>query len=88
MRFVQWIVGKNTAGCATFCGCIGNDFFGKMMEKKAKGDGVKVLYTVDKDTPTGTCAVLITDNGANRCLVAYLGAAEKYTKVRLEELVL
>lgn len=53
------------------------------MEKKAKGDGVKVLYSVDNDTPTGTCAVLITDNGASRCLVAYLGAAEKFRKDHL-----
>lgn len=52
-----------------------------MMEKKAKGDGVKVLYSVDKGTPTGTCAVLITDGGQSRCLVAYLGAAEKFCKV-------
>lgn len=83
MRFVQWILGKNTANIATFTGCIGDDYFGKMMEKKAKGDGVKVLYTVDKETPTGTCAVLVTDNGASRCLVAYLGAAEKFTKDHL-----
>lgn len=42
MRFVSWILGKNNANIATFCGCIGDDYFGKMMEKKAKGDGVKV----------------------------------------------
>jgi hypothetical protein len=29
-------------------GCIGSDYFGKMMEKKAKSDGVKVLYAVDE----------------------------------------
>lgn len=83
MRFVQWILGKNNANIATFCGCIGNDYFGKMMEKKAKGEGVKVMYSIDKEIATGTCAVLITDNGASRCLVAYLGAAEKFKKEHL-----
>lgn len=80
MRFVSWILGKNNANIATFCGCIGDDYFGKMMEKKAKGDGVKVLYAVDKETATGTCAVLVTDNGTKRSLCAYLGAAEKFQK--------
>ncbi|KAI1282042.1 Adenosine kinase [Halotydeus destructor] len=83
MRFCQWIIGKNNANIASFLGCIGEDFFGKMMEKKAKGDGVKVLYSVDKDVPTGTCAVLVTDGGASRCAVAYLGAAERFTKEHL-----
>ena len=83
MRFVAWILGKNNANISTFCGCIGDDYFGKMMEKKAKSDGVKVLYSIDKDTPTGTCAVLVTDEGKSRCLVAYLGAAEKFQKDHL-----
>lgn len=83
MRFVSWILGKNNANIATFCGCIGDDYFGKMMEKKAKGDGVKVLYSTDKETATGTCAVLVTDGGKKRSLVAYLGAAEKFQKDHL-----
>lgn len=54
------------------------------MEKKAKGDGVKVLYVIDENgTATGTCAVLVTDKGENRSLCAYLGAAEKLTKEHL-----
>lgn len=48
MRFIQWILGKNNTGIASFLGCIGNDYFGKMMEKKAKSDGVKVLYVTDE----------------------------------------
>ncbi|XP_053209231.1 uncharacterized protein LOC128393129 [Panonychus citri] len=79
LRFVQWIIGKNTS-VTTFVGCIGNDYFGRMMEKKAKGEGVKVLYHIDKSIATGTCAVLITDHGKNRSLCAYLGAAEKLNK--------
>lgn len=49
MRFIQWILGKNNTGIASFLGCIGNDYFGKMMEKKAKSDGVKVLYVIDEN---------------------------------------
>jgi len=83
-RFIQWILGKNNTGIASFLGCIGNDYFGKMMEKKAKSDGVKILYVTDEaGTATGTCAVLITDKGENRSLCAYLGAAEKLTKEHL-----
>ncbi|KAK4337269.1 hypothetical protein RND71_043267 [Anisodus tanguticus] len=77
-------LGKDKNGIASFLGCIGNDYFGKMMEKKAKSDGVKVLYVMDEHgTATGTCAVLITDKGENRSLCAYLGAAEKLTKEHL-----
>lgn len=75
MRFIQWIIGKNTS-VTTFVGCIGNDYFGRMMEKKAKSEGVKVLYAVEKEKATGTCAVLITDRGRSRSCCAYLGAAE------------
>ena len=49
MRFIQWILGKNNTGIASFLGCIGNDYFGKMMEKKARSDGVKVLYVTDEN---------------------------------------
>ena len=49
MRFIQWLLGKNNTGIASFLGCIGNDYFGKMMEKKAKADGVKVLYVIDEN---------------------------------------
>lgn len=43
MRFCQWVVGKNNQ-VTTFLGAVGNDYFGKIMEKKAKGDGVTVRY--------------------------------------------
>ncbi|RWS13785.1 adenosine kinase-like protein, partial [Dinothrombium tinctorium] len=83
MRFVQWILGKNRHGIAAFMGCVGNDYFGRMMEKKAKGDGVRVLYNVEENVATGTCAVLITDNGKSRSNCAFLGASEKLNKEHL-----
>jgi len=41
------------------------------------GDGVKVLYQINQETPTGTCAVLIKEK--ERSLIAYLAAANKFT---------
>lgn len=53
------------------------------MEKKAKADGVNVKYQVDPSTPTGTCAVLLTNEGLNRSLCAFMGASEKLDKDHL-----
>ena len=72
MRFCQWIVGPNYQ-VTTFVGSVGDDYFGKIMEKKAKNDGVHVKYQVVDDAQTGTCAVLVNNNGKYRSLCAYLG---------------
>jgi len=72
MRFCQWVVGKNNQ-VTTFVGAVGNDYFGRIMEKKAKGDGVHARYQVVEDAQTGTCAVLVNNNGKFRSLCAYLG---------------
>jgi len=50
----------------------------EVMEK----DGVKALYMVDKATPTGTCAVLITGN--DRSLVANLSAANNFKETHVQ----
>lgn len=76
MRFTQWIVGKNNQ-VTTFCGSVGDDYFGKIMEKKAKSDGVCVRYQVVDDAQTGTCAVLVNNNGKYRSLCAYLGELQE-----------
>lgn len=81
IRVAQWMLGKPNA--TTFMGAIGNDEFGKVMETKAKEDGVNVIYQVDHSTPTGTCGVLITDNGKSRSLCAFLGASQNFTKQHL-----
>lgn len=54
-------------------GAVGNDYFGRIMEKKAKNDGVNAKYLKVEDKPTGICAVLVTNNGKCRALVAKLG---------------
>lgn len=62
----QWLIGIPKA--TTFMGCIGNDKYGKILEKKTTEAGVAVSYQIDEATPTGTCAVLLT--GKQRCVVA------------------
>ena len=74
IRVAQWMMGKRFA--TSYVGCIGNDDFGKQLEKQATKNGVKVQYLVNESEPTGTCACLITEKV--RSLVANLGAANKY----------
>ena len=40
---------------------LGNDEYGKKLKEAAENGGVKTHYLVDSTTPTGTCAVLVTD---------------------------
>ncbi|XP_067140037.1 uncharacterized protein Adk2 [Centruroides vittatus] len=73
MRIAQWVL--NTPEICSFMGCIGKDSFGKTLEKKAREAGVNVSYQYSSETPTGTCAVVLTGNGTNRSLCANLAAA-------------
>lgn len=74
IRVAQWMLRKKF--CTSYVGCIGKDEFGKQLKKQATNDGVRVEYLVDEETPTGTCACLITEKV--RSLVANLGAANCY----------
>eukprot|EP01098_Paradermamoeba_levis_P002846 TRINITY_DN1353_c0_g1_i1.p1 TRINITY_DN1353_c0_g1~~TRINITY_DN1353_c0_g1_i1.p1 ORF type:complete len:339 (-),score=126.92 TRINITY_DN1353_c0_g1_i1:79-1095(-) len=80
IRAAQWML--QVPGATTYTGCIGKDKFGDELKKAAEADGVHVPYLVDADTPTGTCAVLITDK--DRSLVANLAAAQKFHVSHLE----
>jgi len=82
IRVFQWIV--RTPKCATFMGSVGKDEFGKKLEEKAQEDGVVVRYQKQDDHPTGTCAVIVTNKGKCRSLVANLAAANHFTKDHLE----
>ena len=64
-------------------GAIGADDFGKVLSREATADGVNVKYQIVESQPTGTCAVLITDN--NRSLCANLAAANHFTKDHLDK---
>lgn len=75
LRVAQWILEKPNV--ATYFGCVGRDKYSKILEDKARKDGVNVQYQYVDNKPTGTCAVLITGN--HRSLCANLAAAECFT---------
>jgi len=64
-------------------GAVGTDEYSKILEECAMNDGVNVRYQKWEEYPTGTCAVLITDQ--NRSLCAYLAAADHFTKDHLDK---
>lgn len=81
VRVAQWFLKKPKV--CSFMGCVGDDKFGRLMGEKARADGVDTLYMITNEEKTGTCAVAVTDNGTNRSLCAYLGAANLFKKDHL-----
>ncbi|CAG8545438.1 7352_t:CDS:10, partial [Racocetra fulgida] len=45
-----------------YFGCVGNDKYAEQMRKAAQNEGLIVDYLVTNTHPTGTCAVIITNN--------------------------
>nr|CAD7430158.1 unnamed protein product [Timema monikensis] len=77
LRVAQWVLRKPNV--AVFMGSVGNDDYSKIVEEKARSQGVNVRYQYSPVEPTGSCAVLVTDNGHNRSLCANLAAANHFT---------
>lgn len=81
IRVAQWMLSgceeEGTKGKTAFIGCIGKDKNGEQLAACMKKDNVQALYKVDEKEATGTCAVLVDNK--ERCLIAKLNAAEKYT---------
>lgn len=63
-------------------GCVGNDKYAKILEEKARSDGLNVKYQYTDKEPTGTCAVLIT--GRERSLCANLAAANCFSPSHIQ----
>jgi adenosine kinase len=80
IRVAQWMIGE--AGATTFMGCIGADQFGSDLKASCEADGVTTHYMVDAETPTGTCAVLVS--GGERSLIANLASANNFKESHLE----
>jgi adenosine kinase len=80
IRVAQWMLGE--AGQTAYLGCVGDDEFGRTLNKCASEDGVVAHYMVDETTPTGTCAVLV--KGGERSLIANLAAANNFKPTHLE----
>nr|KAG5713900.1 hypothetical protein BaRGS_024527 [Batillaria attramentaria] len=76
MRAMQWLL--QTPRVTTFFGCISDDKFGEILRKNAEKEGVNVQFQYTDKQPTGTCAVVCTEN--NRSLVANLAAANCFTE--------
>ncbi|XP_068617600.1 uncharacterized protein Adk2 [Battus philenor] len=75
LRVAQWIL--KTPNVCTYLGCVGNDKYAQILKERAEAEGVRVLYQVTEEVPTGTCAVLVT--GTHRSLCANLAAAQRFT---------
>ncbi|KAL0821449.1 hypothetical protein ABMA28_004922 [Loxostege sticticalis] len=75
LRVAQWILKK--PHICTYFGCVGDDEYAQILKERAVAEGVTVHYQVNKEVPTGTCAVLVT--GTHRSLCANLAAAQKFT---------
>ncbi|KAI9002072.1 adenosine kinase b [Hyaloraphidium curvatum] len=80
IRGAQWMLPK---GSTVYIGSVGKDKYAEELRHAAESDGVVVKYYED-EAQTGTCAVLLTDGGRNRSLVANLSAANNYKLAHLE----
>ncbi|XP_076757365.1 adenosine kinase 2 [Xylocopa sonorina] len=81
MRVAQWFLEKPRV--TTYMGCVGMDKYSKILEEKARADGLNVRYQYTEKEPTGTCAVLLT--GKKRSLCANLAAANCFSLSHIEE---
>ncbi|CAG0915597.1 unnamed protein product [Notodromas monacha] len=82
MRICQWMSGMRRV--ASFMGCVGTDENSTVLAEKMSADGVFVRYQKTSEQPTGTCAVVVTDQGKSRSLCANLGAANCFTVDHLD----
>lgn len=91
ISYVAGGAAQNAARCAqyvlppkstVYLGCVGDDKFAGNLRDANDREGLRSVYQVDKQTPTGTCAVVLT--GHDRSLVTRLGAAEKFDKSHLD----
>ncbi|AXA48106.1 adenosine kinase [Malassezia restricta] len=91
VTYVAGGAAQNTARCAqyvlpqdstAYLGCVGNDDLAQQLRAANEREGVQSVYQVVNDTPTGSCAVVIT--GHDRSLCTNLGAAEKFAQSHLE----
>ncbi|XP_076638394.1 adenosine kinase isoform X1 [Colletes latitarsis] len=78
MRILQWLFDDTFKHqYSIYCGGLGNDPRGAMLENLVRSAGVDARYAVHSNLPTGHCIALI--NESSRCLVANIGAAGVYT---------
>jgi len=74
-RVFQWL--SPTPSSAVFLGGLGKDDSGAVLESLVNSDAVLTAFAKQEDLPTGHCIALV--EGAERTLVANLGAANKFS---------
>jgi len=84
VRVCQWLL-QGSPRATTFMGCIGKDKYGEILEEKTQAVGTNTIYQYHDTEPTGTSAVLVSDKGKNRSLVAYLAAANAFSKEHIDK---
>ncbi|CAI6362117.1 unnamed protein product [Macrosiphum euphorbiae] len=82
LRVAQWVLEK--PNLTVFFGAVGKDKYSEILKHKANSEGVDVKYQYSTEKPTGTCAVIVTNNGKDRSLCANLSAAETFTECHLD----
>lgn len=78
-RCAQYVLPENSTA---YFGCVGEDHLSEQLRAANKKEGLRSVYQIKPDVPTGSCAVVIT--GHHRSLCTNLGAAEKFDKSHLE----
>ena len=63
-------------GKCAFFGSIGNDEIGQTLTNELERSGIHSYFSIDAETPTGSCAVLV--HKKERTLCANLAACVKY----------
>ncbi|CAK5119726.1 unnamed protein product [Meloidogyne enterolobii] len=85
LRVFQWVlgaIGGPTKKAVAYFGAVGDDNNAEHLKWLATKAGLVVRYQLIPKQKTGVCAVLVY--GTDRCLVAHLGAAEKFTSKHLD----
>lgn len=82
LRVAQWILKE--PNIAVFFGAVGKDKYSEILKRKANEEGVTVKYQYTSEKPTGTCAVIVTNNGKDRSLCANLSAAQTFSEDHLD----
>ncbi|RKO96611.1 Ribokinase-like protein, partial [Caulochytrium protostelioides] len=80
MRGATWLLPPKST---VYVGCVGQDAQADQLKATAVRDGLRTEYMVDPTTPTGKCAVLITNN--DRSMVTALGAANNYNEAHIQQ---